>query len=560
MTDTQHQRDSEPGAMTTKHDSITTNLFGEMVSDGQGGQASRKRSTRPARRASPGWPIPEPIGLELAPAEPYPAESLGRLRPVLELIVKRAGVSLPIAAASLLPSVSLLAQKGCRTMSLGPAEVPLGIYSCGLVSSGGRKTTSFHDSFKAHLEADGIIAARHSAALDEYARHNRREDGDWEPHRIPRKSPPIALQTDITKAALVQGLSRGRLAQCLSSSDAGVMMSNWSGRGPQAVETFQTLTSLWDGQAHTLSRSKIGFHLSGHTLSIAWLAQREFSQWLFSKTGEMGLSARFLVCSDDHWTAPTITDEEIDALVAAEAANQGTPPVDPVLQRFWDTISAVRAVQDEELEYQPDAILTIVAPPQLIGRTSEAFRYLLHYGRETDDRALREENAHVRSFWRRAPEHVCRLAAAMVAWERYEAETLSATGAVGPMPPATIDEGAAQRAATLIDWYGGEMARITGPSGYTECASLAHTLSSLLSKASAGEILQNRQSGRSYLSNDGRVQVRSLIAQRMKGLSKDPDLQENVLRVLQRHEHIRMRGGTQCEVNPGLRELYSDAS
>ena len=97
-------------------------------------------------------------------------------------------------------------------MSLGPAEVPLGIYSCGLVSSGGRKTTSFHDSFKAHLEADGIIAARHSAALDEYARLGTAlVDVD----RIPRKSPPIALQTDITKAALVQGLSRGRLAQCL---------------------------------------------------------------------------------------------------------------------------------------------------------------------------------------------------------------------------------------------------------------------------------------------------------------------------------------------------------
>ena len=35
MTDTQHQRESEPGAMTTKHDSITTDLFGERVSVGQ---------------------------------------------------------------------------------------------------------------------------------------------------------------------------------------------------------------------------------------------------------------------------------------------------------------------------------------------------------------------------------------------------------------------------------------------------------------------------------------------------------------------------------------------
>ncbi len=67
-------------------------------------------------------------------------------------------------------------------------------------------------------------------------------------------------------------------------------------------------------------------------------------------------------------------------------------------------------------------------------------------------------------------------------------------------------------------------------------------------------------SGRTYLTKGGRVQVRSLIAQRMKGLAKDPGLQEKVLRVLGQHEHIRMYGGTQCAVNPGLQELYSAKS
>ena len=241
-------------------------------------------------------------------------------------------------------------------MTLG-ADAPLGIFSYGLVSSGGRKTTSFRDSFTAHMEADELLVARHEAALDEYSRHNRLGDGEGGHYRIPRKSPPIALQMDITKAALLQELSQGRSAQCLASSDAGVVMSNRSGRGQQAVETVQTLTSLWDGQTHSLSRANITYRLSGRTLSVAWLAQPEFGEWLFSKRGEMGLSSRFLVCSDDHWKAPTITDEKIDALVSAEAANQGIPPVDPVLQGFWGIISAVRAIQDEGLEYRPDASL-----------------------------------------------------------------------------------------------------------------------------------------------------------------------------------------------------------
>ena len=69
--------------------------------------------------------------------------------------------------------------------------------------------------------------------------------------------------------------------------------------------------------------------------------------------------------------------------------------------------------------------------------------------------------------------------------------------------------------------------------------------------------MQSSRSGRSYLTGDDRVQVRALIAQRMKRLSKDPELQEKVLKVLERHGHIRMHGSTQCDVNPGLARVYS---
>ena len=153
--------------------------------------------------------------------------------------------------------------------------------------------------------------------------------------RYLRGEPPYALHTDVTKAALLKALSLGRPAQCLASSDAGVVMGNWSGRGQQAVETFQTLTSLWDGNVHTLDRLSVGFRLRGRTLSVAWMAQTKFADWLLSEHGEQGLSSRFLICSDDHWRAPTITDEQIDSLVATEAANQGTPPVNQQLQTFW---------------------------------------------------------------------------------------------------------------------------------------------------------------------------------------------------------------------------------
>ena len=71
--------------------------------------------------------------------------------------------------------------------------------------------------------------------------------------------------------------------------------------------------------------------------------------------------------------------------------------------------------------------------------------------------------------------------------------------------------------------------------------------------------MQNSNTGKGYLTSGGHVQVRTLIAQRMKSLYKDPALQERVFRVLQRQEHIRMLDGAQCDVNPGLRTLYMDA-
>ena len=551
------QNKAEVPFEATKNSLPMTDLFGEQVYEGRGQQPRKKRAARQPNTGSRSWPEPELIATDMEPAQPYPVECWGRLRNVIDVINEKTGVGLEVAAAALIPSVALLAQSDYRTLTLG-AEAPLGIYMMALVSSGGRKTTAHQLAFKAHIVADDFVLARYAAALDACKKRSCEGDGGGEETRYLRGEPPYALHTDVTKAALLKALSLGRPAQCLASSDAGVVMGNWSGRGQQAVETFQTLTSLWDGNVHTLDRLSVGFRLRGRTLSVAWMAQTKFADWLLSEHGEQGLSSRFLICSDDHWRAPTITDEQIDSLVATEAANQGTPPVNQQLQTFWDVITAARRIQDEGMEYQPGPGRDSGEPPELIRRTPDAHRRLLFYGRDTSGRAAAEEDVHVCGFLRRAPEHASRLAAMMVAWDRYAAQTPAATGLSGPIPPAVIDEGTMQRAVTLVNWYAGEMNRITHHSGYTEAAALANRLSRILGKAVEGEIFQNSKTGRGYLTSAGHVQVRTLIAQRMKDLAKDPALQERVLSVLQRQEHIRMHGGTRCDVNPGLRKLYLD--
>ena len=260
----------------TKNSRHITDLFGEQVYDGRGQQPRKKRAARQPNTGSRGWPEPELIATDMEPAQPYPVECWGRLRNVIDVINEKTGVGLEVAAAALIPSVALLAQSDYRTLTLG-AEAPLGIYMMALVSSGGRKTTAHQLAFKAHVDADDVVLARYAAALDACKKRSYEDDGGGEEARYLRGEPPCALHTDVTKAALIRNLSLGRPAQCLASSDAGVVMANWSGRGQQAVETFQTLTSLWDGNAHNLSRVAAGFRLQGRTLSISWMAQPEFS-------------------------------------------------------------------------------------------------------------------------------------------------------------------------------------------------------------------------------------------------------------------------------------------
>ena len=220
----------------TENDRPMTDLFGEKVQEGRGQQLRKKRATGQPKTGSRNWPEPELIAVEFGPGQPFPVERLGNLGPVLEVISEKTGVGFEVAAASLIPSVALLAQNDYRAVTLG-ADAPLGIYMMALVSSGGRKTTAHQLAFKAHIGADEIVLARYEAALDAHKKRNSEEDGRGEASRYPRREPPHALRTDVTKAALIKALSLGRPVQCLASSDAGVVMGNWGGRGQQAVET-----------------------------------------------------------------------------------------------------------------------------------------------------------------------------------------------------------------------------------------------------------------------------------------------------------------------------------
>ena len=94
----------------TENSRPMTDLFGELVYEGRGQQPRKKTPARQPPTGSRNWPNPELIAVKFGPAQPYPAECLGNLGPVLEVINEKSGVGIAVAAASLIPSVALLAQ------------------------------------------------------------------------------------------------------------------------------------------------------------------------------------------------------------------------------------------------------------------------------------------------------------------------------------------------------------------------------------------------------------------------------------------------------------------
>ena len=559
MTISSRDDTGHPGQQTRRHSQHQgeLDLFGEGPLD----SAADGRSAEPVAPLSGGWPAPERIGADMEASKQYPIQALGELQDVVFAIREITGASTATTAAMVLSSISLLAQMDYNTKTLGN-DAPLSLFVLVLVGSGGRKSTAFDLTHGAHAQSDNDLGARHDAVLEVWNNYkNGRVNGESAPPE-PRQEPPHAQQTNASLAAILHALRFGRPSQCLANADAGSSMTNWSARGAQAAEMFQTLTLLWDGTPYTHGRAGrpgSSFRLRDRRLSIAWMVQPDFAKWLFSEKGQNGLSARFLTSCDDSWTAPIISDEQIEALVAAEADNPGAPPVPPALKHYGDVIAAARERQDEGMEYKPIARGGDTHPFQLITRTPGAYRFLLQYARDCHLKAGAQDDPHVVGFLRRAAEHVCRVAAVMVAWRRYQAEFLPGTRTrEGPdLPPLQMDEADVQRAATIIDWYISEITRITGAAGYAEVATQAHQLSQLLTKADDGNVLQNARTGRTYRNQLGRIQVTALIAQRMPRLAKDPGLQDKVRRLLQDREHIRMHGGTQCEVNPQLRSLYS---
>ena len=278
---------------------------------------------------------------------------------------------------------------------------PLSLYLVVSSESGWKKSQAEGNAFQAHTQADDHAEQVWAEARKEAAR----KKNDDSP-KVSDTS-PITIRDNVTIAALLRVLSRGRRTQGLVQTEAATLFNGHSfttGR----VDSMAELSKLWDGKASSIIRVRdagVEFRLSGQQLTMLLLGQPGVvDRVVFSEDAANGFGPRLLYSADTQ-RPDRLTFDWPDGGSA-----------DAALKWFTNTIYQIRRGQDhgrEYLDYEPQA-RTIIAP------TAAARGLLERFYLESEKPSDNAESPHERAYWIRAPEQAARIAATLAGWGRLQ--------------------------------------------------------------------------------------------------------------------------------------------
>ena len=300
------------------------------------------------------------------------------------------------------------------------------------------------------------------------------------------------------------------------------------------------LNKAWEGAAlfKTLADGQAGIYVpqGSYALSIVWAgAPAVMLPVIFGRDAAHGFTARCLVSQDDDFVDPGDPLERDQDLVRS----------------FNDVVFRVRERQDHGMEYAPVAAIHLRRERLVILSTGalELLKDFYHAQRSLASRWRHNGQDHEAAFAERAPEQAARIAGVWTAWEAYRAG--------GPMPDELCsDAGTVERAILLVDWYLGEVVRLASVGGVTLKAVCAKHLAAMIAKVIGNPA--SRQ-GEHPLLNDHGVLVNSVAnGWGRKEIRSNPDLRQEVTKVLVEHGHIRPSGFKgRYEPHPRLVEMYT---
>ena len=247
--------------------------------------------------------------------------------------------------------------------------------------NGWRKSASFRETMKGHVEADERVDALHHEA-----------DSDTEEgmeFRVKGFS-PRALRQDFTIEAVLSRLWKARRTMAVANSDASSLLGGWSFRKDNLSRSLSHFVSLWDGDPTSIDRRnpeapEIFFYQRRLTALIMGQVN-VVEDLLFSQAAGNGFTARCLPSMDRE--SPKPPEDSPNSYQAA-----------------LDTIAAMRRMvlarredQDASVELLPGVQRRPVIHPE-----TDARDLLAAASAKFDVLADAADNPHERGFWAPRP-------------------------------------------------------------------------------------------------------------------------------------------------------------
>ena len=423
-----------------------------------------------------------------------------RLRKYIDATRTVAGASVPTSAACIGAAFNLLAAEDIDVQSRANAPHPSGLYFVVGSESGWRKSASFRETMRGHVEADERVEALHREADS-----NTEEGMEFRT----RGFSPRALRQDFTIEALLSRLWKARRTMAVANSDASSLLGGWSFRRDNLSRSLSHFVSLWDGDPTSIDRRnpetpEIFFYQRRLTALI--MGQVNVTEdLLFSQAAGNGFTARCLPSMDRERPKPP-----------ADSSTSFQSALDTIAQ-MRELVIRRRADQDANVE-----LLQGVQRRPVIHPDHAARDLLAAASTKFDALADATDNLHERGFWTLAQKQTARYAATL-AYVRMLEEGIPESWDHVYYTRPEVDQ-----AEAVITWHGDLTRSYAIQAASEKVTRLANETITML-----------REKREKVAKEDGSIAARNVIARLGKGeMRTDAGLREQVLEVLVSHRHL----------------------
>jgi hypothetical protein len=362
---------------------------------------------------------PIPLVRPIAPAVPYPIDSLGGiLAPAARAVMQYVQVPDALAAHAVLAGAALAAQAHADVETLGGPR-PISLYMLTVAESGERKTAADGLARAPVDEHRKKLLVFYTAAMHEYKaahegyklRLRQAKEGVEDPEALatalkeireePAPREPCFIASDPSAEGLFRSLKDGQFSQTLATDEGGQFFGSYAMSPENELRMIAMLSRLWDGSPIDRVRSSDKEHVTlyGRRLAVHLMAQPMVAAKLLGSPlyRSQGILARFLICRPGSRIGTRIQD-----------GTKAAPADDHRLRRYWHSVRQLLELQASE-----DHEVGGLNPPCL-ALSPEARAQLVNFYNTVEVKLLNEgELSTVREFGSKAAEHACRIAGVM---------------------------------------------------------------------------------------------------------------------------------------------------